>query len=154
CAGGSGRATRHGVDAWVARPEPVGEGRGRDATSAVFLVTTARRLIGLTAQPGPGTMTHSSLRLPRWLHADSSVAQPKGSHFMTKAMWKGLLGVLLAAAVVLPLRAAEPKNPQHFVVLVGISEYADKQINPRPNAENDAKALYDLFTDTKYLGVD
>jgi C-terminal peptidase prc len=40
------------------------------------------------------------------------------------------------------------------VVLVGISNYADKQIKPRPHAEDDAKALFDLLTDKKYLGVD
>jgi len=40
---------------------------------------------------------------------------------------------------------------QTYVVLVGISEYADKQIKPRPLAEADAKALYDLF---KANGVD
>jgi C-terminal peptidase prc len=86
---------------------------------------------------------------------DASTAQPKGSDFMTKAMWKGLLGLLVLAAAVAPAaRAAEPRPARQFVVLVGISEYNDKQINPRPNAENDAKALYDLFTDKQYLGVD
>src|SRR5262249_21187063 len=39
-------------------------------------------------------------------------------------------------------------------VLVGISKYADQQIKPRPHAEADAKALYDLFTNKDYLGVD
>ena len=50
-------------------------------------------------------------------------------------------------------RAVEPPS-QPYVVLVGISKYADKQIKPRPHAEDDAKALYDLFTNKDYLGVD
>jgi carboxyl-terminal processing protease len=74
---------------------------------------------------------------------------------MTKAMLTGLLGAMLLAWVaVLPAAAAEPKAPQTYVVLVGISEFADKQIQSRPHAEDDVKALYDLFTDTHYLGVD
>lgn len=74
---------------------------------------------------------------------------------MTRVMFNGLLGVLAAAVlVVAPLRAAEVKPPQPFVVLVGISEYKDKAINARPHAEDDVKALYDLLTDKQYLGVD
>jgi C-terminal peptidase prc len=75
---------------------------------------------------------------------------------MTKAMFTGLLAGVLAALTALPARAAEaqPAPSQPYVVLVGISEYADKQITPRPHAEADAKALYDLFTDKKYLGAD
>jgi C-terminal peptidase prc len=53
-----------------------------------------------------------------------------------------------------PAGAAEAKKPQAYVVLVGISDYADKQINPRPHAEDDAKALYDLVTDKDYLSAD
>jgi C-terminal peptidase prc len=73
---------------------------------------------------------------------------------MSKAMRTRLLGVLLVAlAMGLPLRAEEAKAPQPYVVLVGISTYADKQIKPRPHAEDDAKALYDLFTNKDYLGA-
>lgn len=59
----------------------------------------------------------------------------------------------------LPLRAEQPKAEtdkpsQPYVVMVGISNYADKQIKSRPHAEEDAKALFDLFADKKYLGVD
>ena len=61
----------------------------------------------------------------------------------------GLLAVLPAARA-----AEETKEPQAYVVLVGISEYADQQIKPRPHAEADAKALYDLVIDKDYLGVD
>jgi C-terminal peptidase prc len=52
------------------------------------------------------------------------------------------------------LRAAEGAKANPHVVLIGISDYADKQIKPRPKAEDDAKALYDLFTSKDYLGVD
>ncbi len=49
---------------------------------------------------------------------------------------------------------ATKEAPQTYVVLVGISEYADKQIKPRPNAEADVKALHKLFTDKSHLGAD
>jgi C-terminal peptidase prc len=48
----------------------------------------------------------------------------------------------------------QSKAPQAYVVLVGISEYADKAIKPRPHSEDDVKALYDIFTDKAYLGAD
>jgi C-terminal peptidase prc len=74
---------------------------------------------------------------------------------MTKAMFTGLLGgLVLAAVAVLPARASEPKPSQPHVVLVGISDYSDKQITPRSHAEDDAKALYDLFTNKDYVGAD
>ncbi len=79
---------------------------------------------------------------------------------MTQAMLTRWLGAVLALGLVaLPLRADQPqaeqdKTSQPYVVLVGISNYADKQIKPRPHAEDDAKALFELLTDKKYLGVD
>jgi C-terminal peptidase prc len=75
---------------------------------------------------------------------------------MRKAMLTRLLGVVLAAlAVAVPLRAAEEAGePQPHIVLIGISTYADKQIKPRDHAEDDAKALYDVFTDKNFLGAD
>ncbi|HJT79487.1 MAG TPA: S41 family peptidase [Gemmataceae bacterium] len=75
---------------------------------------------------------------------------------MTKAFFTGLLAALLAGLTALPARAAEakPARSQPYVVVVGIGQYADKQITPRPRAEDDAKALYDLFTNPKYLGAD
>src|SRR5712692_6223481 len=73
---------------------------------------------------------------------------------MTKARCMALAaGLVLALLIALPVRAAEA-TPQSYVVLVGISQYADQQIKPRPHAEADAKALYDLFTNKDYLGVD
>ena len=41
-----------------------------------------------------------------------------------------------------------------YVVLVGINDYPDKQIVPRKHAEQDAKALFDVFKNKKHLGVD
>jgi C-terminal peptidase prc len=81
---------------------------------------------------------------------------------MTQAKWTRLLAALvLAFAAGLPARAADAKDAktehkpsQPYVVLVGISDYQDKQINPRPHAEDDAKALYDVFTNKDYLGAD
>lgn len=79
---------------------------------------------------------------------------------MSQAMLTRWLGAVLALGfLLLPLRAEQPrseqaKSSQPYVVLVGISNYADKQIKPRPHAEDDAKALYELFRDKKYLGVD
>src|SRR5262245_5009348 len=63
------------------------------------------------------------------------------------------LGVLTALLLV-PVARAEEKSSQPRVVLVGISKYADKQIKARKHAEDDVKALYDLFTDKDYLGVE
>src|SRR5262245_48981256 len=69
------------------------------------------------------------------------------------------LALLLVAA---PTRADDPpptKVPlgivpsKTYVVLVGISNYADKQIKPRAHAEDDAKAFFDVLTDKQYLGV-
>ena len=80
---------------------------------------------------------------------------------MTRALTSCLAGVLLIAlAMASPAAADEAKaapvpagKQRAFAVLVGISDYADKQIKPRPHAEADARALYDLFTDPKYQGV-
>ncbi|OAI42269.1 hypothetical protein AYO40_00045 [Planctomycetaceae bacterium SCGC AG-212-D15] len=68
----------------------------------------------------------------------------------THALLGALCFVLLAAPAV---KAAEAKTPQTYVVLVGIDDYADKQIKPRAHAEADAKAFYDLVTSKEYLGV-
>lgn len=76
---------------------------------------------------------------------------------MTKAfrtrLLAGLLVALVAFAAGTPARAEEKSAPHPYVVLVGISQYHDKQIKPRPHAEDDAKALYELFTNKDYLGV-
>src|SRR5262249_31770466 len=96
----------------------------------------------------------------RFVTSCASVRPAKGSIFMTKAMFTGLLaGLAVALAAGLPARAAEPdkaeaKASQPYVVLIGISDYADKQINSRAHAEDDAEALYDLLTNKEYLGAD
>jgi C-terminal peptidase prc len=73
---------------------------------------------------------------------------------MSKLKWTGLLaGLFVALVPVLSLHAEEGPVSHPYIVLVGISQYADKQITPRPHAEADAKALFDLFTDKAYLGV-
>lgn len=74
---------------------------------------------------------------------------------MTRAVVTGILGTwILTVLCVIPVRAAEPHTPQPYVVLVGVSKYADKQILPRPHAEDDVKAIYDVLTDPKRLGVE
>jgi C-terminal peptidase prc len=78
---------------------------------------------------------------------------------MTKTLLSCLLsGALITLAASTPGRADAPKagagKPTTYVILVGISEYADKKIKPRPNAEKDVAALYAMVTDKKYLGVD
>jgi C-terminal peptidase prc len=65
-----------------------------------------------------------------------------------------LLGLLMVwLGLVAPVQAVEAAR-QSYVVLVGISKYQDPQILPRQHAEADAKALYDVFTNKDYLGVD
>src|SRR5262249_9450323 len=88
------------------------------------------------------------------LPASSPHALPKGSCFMTKGKLTGLVtSLVLTLASVLPARAEEPTT-KTYLVLVGVSQYGDKQIKPRPHAEDDAKALYDVFTNKDYRGVD
>jgi C-terminal peptidase prc len=73
------------------------------------------------------------------------------------ARFLALLGILFLAGVAgRPARAAEAdeSKAQPYVVLVGISDYADKQILLRPTAEADAKALYDVFASKGHLAVD
>jgi carboxyl-terminal processing protease len=79
--------------------------------------------------------------------------------FMTQTLTRWLGAALSFGLLALPVGAEQPKavaakGPQPYVVLIGISNYADKQIKPRAHAEDDAKALYGVFTDKKYLGVD
>ncbi len=63
-----------------------------------------------------------------------------------------LVGFLLLGVGAAPALAAD--EPAHtYAVIVGIDRYADPQILPRPHAEADAKALYDLATSEDYLGA-
>jgi C-terminal peptidase prc len=67
----------------------------------------------------------------------------------------GVLAAISFAALVAPAPAAEEKsNPKTYIVLVGVGSFDDKQIKPRPTAEADAAAFYDLFTSKEHLGVD
>lgn len=76
---------------------------------------------------------------------------------MKARVW--LLGAVAAVAAVVaganPARADDPvaKSAGPFVVIVGAGEFQDKAITPLPSADADAKALFDVFTDPKYLGV-
>lgn len=74
---------------------------------------------------------------------------------MTRALFKGLaaLTVLLALQAG-AARAADDIKNKTYVVIVGIDQYKDGQITPRKHAEDDAKLLYDVFTNPDYLGVD
>src|SRR4051794_39597624 len=74
---------------------------------------------------------------------------------MTKVRFLGLFfAVVLAALAGRPAAAAANENTQPYIVVVGISKYTDPKITPRPFAEADAQALYDVFTNKDYLGVD
>lgn len=56
-------------------------------------------------------------------------------------------------------RAAQPAAAENgkaqgpYIVVVGVGEFKDKAISPRPTADADAKALHAMLTDKKYLGV-
>jgi hypothetical protein len=66
------------------------------------------------------------------------------------------LAALAAAVVGVGLaRGADelPKRAGPFVVIVGAGEFTDRAISPRPTADADAKALFDLLIDPRYLGV-
>ncbi len=53
-----------------------------------------------------------------------------------------------------PARADEPAKPSSpYIVVVGVGAFDDKSIEPRPDADADAQALYGVLTDPKYLGV-
>jgi len=79
----------------------------------------------------------------------------KGRNMNARVGLLGLVAAVAAAVAGAPARADAPavKAGGPFVVLVGAGEFQDKAIDPRPTADADAKALYDLFTDPKFLGV-
>jgi C-terminal peptidase prc len=73
---------------------------------------------------------------------------------MSARVW--LLGVVAVVAGFPPaVRADEPaaRPPAPYVLVVGVGEFKDKAIQPRPGADAAATALYDLLTDPKHLAV-
>jgi C-terminal peptidase prc len=77
--------------------------------------------------------------------------QSKSARLLTLLLLWGLFFTPPAAATT---AVADDTDSQSYVVLVGIGNYQDPQILPRKHAEADAKALYDVFTNKDYLGVD
>lgn len=57
------------------------------------------------------------------------------------------LALLLLLATAVAIHAAEP---QTYVLIVGVGQYAGDGIKPRPKAEADALAIYRLFADKKF----
>ena len=147
---------RNWVD-WIAMPGTMKAVRDASESSRVHAAlpgTTACPCSSRNAHAGPypspdwPTLDRILCRLP------SPCCQPKGSIFMTKVDVERVAG--RSARGWSPGRRPlgprrKPSRSQPYVVLVGISEYADKHIKPRPHAEDDAKALYDLFTNKDYL---
>ena len=71
---------------------------------------------------------------------------------MSRAWIAGLLTAAVAAG---SARADVPPGPSQgpYVVLVGVGQFTDPAIPARPTAEADARALYKVFTDPKYLSA-
>lgn len=65
--------------------------------------------------------------------------------------------VMLAASLIglAPASAADWRNapPKSYAVIVGVGTFDDAKIKARPSAEEDAKGLYDVFTDPKVGGI-
>jgi C-terminal peptidase prc len=75
---------------------------------------------------------------------------------MTRVLWSGLLALATAvwgSAAVAAEAPAAPKAGKTHAVLVGVGQFTDNQIKPRPTAEADAAALYDIFQNAKYSDV-
>jgi len=60
--------------------------------------------------------------------------------------------VILTAVLLLCMSAAL-RAEDTYAVIIGISNYSDKNILPRPHAEDDAKALFDVLANKDYRGV-
>ena len=74
---------------------------------------------------------------------------------MTPSRLLTLLTLTLAAATP-SLRAEVAVSPSKspYVVIVGVGEFTDPAISPRPTAEADARAFYDLFVNPAYHDAD
>ncbi len=68
-----------------------------------------------------------------------------------------VFALLATIACFLPRTLAEelPNKPSQggYAVLIGVSAFDDPAIKPRPSADADAKALYDLMVDPKTIGI-
>lgn len=71
----------------------------------------------------------------------------------------GAIAALVIAVGPNSQASAQPRDAENgkaqgpYIVIVGVGEFTDKAISPRPTADKDAKALHAMLTDKKYLGV-
>src|SRR6516162_7573335 len=73
---------------------------------------------------------------------------------MSKAKWSVFLAGIFWALTAFSAVHASDAPSRAYAVLVGVSKYADGQINARPYAEDDIKALYDLLSRNKYVDIE
>jgi C-terminal peptidase prc len=73
---------------------------------------------------------------------------------MSKAKWSVFLAGIFWTLTAFSAVQASDAPSRAYAVLVGVSKYADGQINARPYAEDDIKALYDLLSSNKYVGIE
>ncbi len=66
----------------------------------------------------------------------------------------GIFTLALAGWTAQPILAEDDVPAPAYVVIVGVSNFADAQIKPRKHAETDAKALYDILVGKMNLNVD
>src|SRR5439155_24162139 len=82
--------------------------------------------------------------------------EKKGSCMKARVWLLSVVAAVLTLAGASGTARAEgpvAKSAGPYVVIVGAGEFLDKDIKPRPTADADAKALYDVLVDTKYLDV-
>src|SRR5262249_45331536 len=72
---------------------------------------------------------------------------------MTKLLRPALVAAL-ALVLLTDLRAGDGAKPKTYAVLVGVGEFGKQTIEPRPTAEKDAAAFYDLVINRDYVGAD
>src|SRR5215207_3480874 len=84
----------------------------------------------------------------------SGIAMRKDRTFMTRTRLAACLSFLAAAVLLSPARAEDPSTSKARVVLVAVSQYKDAKIKARKYAEEDARELYKVFTDKKFLRAD
>ena len=69
---------------------------------------------------------------------------------MTRLTGCVLTGIAILLSFVAPSIAADPpEKSTAYAVIVGVGEFTDKQILPRPSAVDDAQALYDVLVNPK-----